>query len=187
MVVADVGISAATYERVALRDPHGQWELHHGQLREKPGMSFEHNDVMADLPYQLRDQLDRAAYRVIANAGRLRLNKGNYYIPDVMVIPMSMVQSLRDRPGRLEMYAQPLPLVVEIWSPSTGSYDINEKLTGYQARGDLEIWRIHPYERTLTAWRRQPNGSYTETVYHEGTVTPESLPGVAIDLAALFE
>lgn len=187
MVVVGIGISAAAYERVAVRDPHGQWELHHGQLREKPGMSFEHNEVMGELPYQLRDQLDRAAYRILANAGRLRINEGNYYIPDGVVIPTSMVQSLRDRPGRLEMYADPLPLVVEIWSPSTGSYDIREKLTGYQARGDLEIWRIHPYERTLTAWRRQPDGSYTETVYHEGAITPEFLPGVVIDLATLFD
>jgi len=24
----------------------------------------------------------------------------------------------------------------------------------------LEIWRIHPDERTLTSWQRQPDGSY---------------------------
>lgn len=187
MVVADVGISPTTYERVALRDPDGHWELHRGQLREKPGTSFEHNDVMVVLPYQLHAQLDRAAYRILVNAGRLRVSERNYYIPDVAVIPTSIMQSLRDRPGRLEMYADPLPLVVEIWSPSTGSYDIREKLAGYQERGDLEIWRIHPYDRTLTAWRRRPDGSYTETVYHDGAITPESLPGVVIDLVTLFD
>ncbi|MGI8643551.1 MAG: Uma2 family endonuclease [Thermomicrobiales bacterium] len=186
MVVADVGISAATYERVALRDPDGQWELHHGQLREKPTMSFEHNDVMAVLPYQLHAQLDRLKYRILTNGGRLRVSERNYYIPDVTVVPTEMVRALRDRPGRLEMYADPLPLVVEIWSPSTGSYDIQEKLAGYQERGDLEIWRVHPYERTLTAWRRQPDGSYDETLYPRGTVESVSLPGVVIDLATLF-
>ena len=186
MVVANLGISAATYERVALRDPDGQWELHHGQLREKPGMSFEHNDVMVELPHQLRTQLDRAEYRVLSNAGRLRVSERNYYIPDVVVIPVAMMRALRDRPGRLEMYADPLPLVVEIWSPSTGSYDIGDKLAGYQERGDHEIWRIHPYERTLTAWRRHPDGGYTETRYEDGVVQPSSLPGVGIDLATLF-
>ena len=50
-----------------------------------------------------------------------------------------------------------------------------------------EIWRIHPYERTLTAWRRLPDGSYDETVHHEGVVSPTALPGVEIDLAALFD
>lgn len=77
--------------------------------------------------------------------------------------------------------------MIEIWSPSTGRYDIIEKLRDYQARGDLEIWRVHPYERTITAWRRSPDGSYTESIYRGGTVRLESLPGVAIDLDTLFQ
>jgi Uma2 family endonuclease len=56
----------------------------------------------------------------------------------------------------------------------------------YQQRGDREIWLIHPDERTLTAWRRPPDGSYEETVYREGSVSPVALPGVTIHLAALF-
>ena len=60
------------------------------------------------------------------------------------------------------------------------------KLREYQRRGDLEIWRIHPYEHTLTAWRRQPDGSYAESLHTSGTVSPNALPGVTIDLDALF-
>jgi hypothetical protein len=45
---------------------------------------------------------------------------------------------------------------------------------------------VHPYERTLTSWRRQPDGSYAETVHREGIVKPGALPGVAIDLEMLF-
>ena len=85
------------------------------------------------------------------------------------------------------IFSDPLPLVVEVWSPSTGDYDVDAKLPVYQQRGDLEIWRIHPYERTLTAWRRQPDGSYQETIHREGMVKPAALPGVAIDLGALFD
>ena len=73
-----------------------------------------------------------------------------------------------------------------MWSRSTGDYDVEEKLAVYQQRGDLEIWRIHPYERTLTAWRRLPDGSYDETIHHEGVTRPTALPSVEIDLAALF-
>jgi Uma2 family endonuclease len=75
-----------------------------------------------------------------------------------------------------------------VWSPSTGAYDIAGKLPEYRRRGDAEIWYVHPYERTLTAWRRQEDGSYTETVYHEDEVVEvASLPGVRITLAELFE
>jgi Uma2 family endonuclease len=94
---------------------------------------------------------------------------------------------MAERPNAVEAYAEPLPLIVEVWSPSTGDYDVDSKLPEYRRRGDLEIWRIHPYEHTLTTWRRQPDGRYTETLYTSGSVQPASLPGVTIDLASLFQ
>ena len=77
--------------------------------------------------------------------------------------------------------------MVEVWSPSTGAYDVETKLQGYRERGDAEIWFIHPYERTLTAWRRQPDGSYAEETYRGGLVPVASLPGVVIDFDALLD
>jgi Uma2 family endonuclease len=56
----------------------------------------------------------------------------------------------------------------------------------YQQRGDLEIWRIHPYERTLTSWIRQADGSYLETTDREGVIHPVALPSVTIDIDELF-
>ena len=76
---------------------------------------------------------------------------------------------------------------LEVWSPSTGEYDVNAKVPEYQRRGDLEIWRIHPFDRTLIAWRRQPDGSYIESHYAGGTVKPVALPDVTIDLDTLFD
>ena len=179
-------MSEEAYRQFALGDPGGQWELHRGQLREKPGMSVEHGGVMDNLLAFLYEQLDRNEYRIRINHARLRRSADTYYVPDVAVIPTAFVRALRERPGSLDAYADPLPLVVEIWSPSTGGYDINEKLPDYKGRGDLEIWRIHLYERTLTAWRRRPDGVYTESIYRGGVVRPESLPGVAIDLDTFF-
>ena len=179
-------VSAETFERVALEDPEGHWELHCGRLRRKPGMTFEHNEVMHQLGFQFHRQLDRNRYRVRINTGHARRLESTYYIPDVFVIPVAYTEPLRGRQDRLEAYGDPLPLVVEVWLRSTGGYDVEEKFPEYRRRGDLEIWRIHPYERTLTAWRRQPDGSYTETLYQGGTVQPVALPGVTIDLDALF-
>jgi len=149
-------------------------------------MSVEHGDVMMHLAALLHNQLDRSEYRVRAGHARLRRSADTYYVPDVDVIPTAFEQSLREDPGSLDAYAVPLPLVVAIWSPSTRGFDINEKLPDYQRRGDLEIWLIHPYERTLIAWQRRPEGVYTESIYRGGIVHRESLPGVAIDLEALF-
>jgi Uma2 family endonuclease len=178
-------VTEETYRRLALGNT--RLELHRGQLREKPGMSVEHGSVEDNLLAQLYGQLDRSKYRLRANFAKLRRSSDTYYIPDVTVIPAALVQALFESPRSLDAYPDPLPLVVEIWSPSTGDYDIHAKLPDYQHRGDREIWYIHPYERTLTAWRREPDGTYVETVFRDGLVQPSSLPGVAIDLAALFK
>lgn len=179
-------VSEETYRRLALGDPQGQLELYDGRLREKPVMSAVHGDVIDFLAALLHGQLDRNAYRLRTSHARLRRSADTYYVPDVAVVPTAMVQALLERPRELDAYADPLPLVVEIWSPSTGDYDLNEKLPGYQQRGDLEIWFIHPYERTLTAWRRQPEGGYAEETYRSGMVPVVSLAGVAIDFDVLL-
>lgn len=115
---------------------------------------------------------------------RLRVSSETCYVPDLTVLPESLVTTLDD--DQFEVYAQPVPLVVEVWSPSTGEYDVDTKFPEYRLRGDLEIWRLHPYERTLTIWRRQPDGTYREELLHGGTVRPVALPGVSINLDELF-
>lgn len=182
-----MGISMKTYEQIALEDGDGLWELVCGRLREKPGMTYDHNQTMTNTGLLIAAQLDPDAYRIRINAGRMRMET-TAYIPDVMVIPAPLFEKLRrERPRGLEMYREPLPLVVEVWSPSTGRRDRTQKLRSYQARGDAEVWLIHPYERWLRAWRRQPDGSYVETLYTgDATVEPVALPEVWIDLAKLF-
>ncbi len=53
-------------------------------------------------------------------------------------------------------------------------------------RGDREIWFIHPGDLTLTAWRRRDDGGYDEVVFTGGLIALHGLPGVTIDLDALF-
>jgi Uma2 family endonuclease len=180
-------ISAETYGRVALESDDQHWELVCGRLREKPGMTARHNQTSRLLAAYLVRQLDMRAYTVSTDQAALRIPGGSYYVPDLCVIPVEAVlQADAERPLGLEIYSETMPLVVEVWSPSTGEYDVETKFAEYRRRGDLEIWRIHPLERTLTTWRKQPDGGYTETVYTEGNVQPTALPGVSITLAKRF-
>jgi Uma2 family endonuclease len=181
-----MAVSEATYLRLMLEDPDTKWELHCGQLWSKPLMTFEHSQVSWVLGFRLQNQLGLERYIVRVEVGHVRRSESRYYIPDVIVAPREMWQRLFSRPGIAEIFPEPLPLVVEVWSPSTGRLDIEEKLPEYQRRGDLEIWRIHSYDRVLTAWVRQPDGSYTETVYRQGSVRPAFLPDVSINLDELF-
>jgi Uma2 family endonuclease len=178
-------ISNAAYERLALADDDRKWELWDGVPREKPGMSAAHNEVGFELGHMLRSQLKRTDYRVRVDSGKVHRPGATYFIPDVFLVPTGYVTPKLDQRG-LEIYAQRLPLVVEIWSPTTGDYDIREKLAVYRQRGDLEAWFIHPYKRTLIAWRRQSDGSFEKSIFTSGIVRPVALPGVEIDLEALF-
>ena len=183
---ATTQISEETYQQIVFSDPDRQWELHDGQLREKPGKTWEGLDIVTELGFLLGNQLDRRQFRVFAG-GRVRRPAATIFLPDLMVVPTAWGREFRGRPGTLAIFPEPLPLVVEVWSESTGDYDVAAKLPVYQQRGDREIWLIHPYEQTLTAWRRQPDETYEETVYREGVVMPSALPGVSIHLADLFE
>ena len=178
-------ISEEAYQKFVLSGVDGSWELHDGRLVEKPAMTFRHGQIPMLLGHFLLSQLDRDAYAVVSEL-RVRKTSATVFMPDLMVVPTAYSKEIRDRPV-LAIFSDPLPLVVEVWSPSTGDYDVDAKVPVYQQRGDLEIWRIHPYERTVTSWQRQPDGSYQETIHRGGIVTPVALPGVAIDLETLFQ
>jgi Uma2 family endonuclease len=178
-------ITEEAYQQFVLSGVEGRWELHHDRLVEQPGRSWKHGSVVTELITLFHQQLDRAEYHVFSGL-RVRTPAATVFLPDVMIVATSYGDAIRDLPV-LAIFSDPLPLVVEVWSPSTGDYDVDAKLPVYQQRGDLEIWRIHPYERTLTAWRQQPDGSYHETLQRDGTITPVALPGVTIDLGALLD
>jgi Uma2 family endonuclease len=184
-VAVEQRISEEAYQKFVLSGVDGSWELHDGRLVEKPAMTFRHGQIPMLLGHFLLSQLDRDAYAVVSEL-RVRKSSATVFMPDLMVVPTAYSEEIRDRPV-LAIFSDPLPLVVEVWSPSTGDYDVDAKVPVYQQRGDLEIWRIHPYERTVTSWQRQPDGSYQETIHRGGIVTPVALPGVAIDLETLFQ
>jgi len=186
-MAVDQRTTVAAYERLCLAEPARRWELHDGHMVEKPAVTIGHSFVVGTLMRLLLPQLDPVRYRMSVNFTRLRRPNATYYVPGLVVIPVAF-DAAKLRPwGDLEVYEAPLPLVVEVWSPSTGGYDVDAKVPDYQARGDEEIWRLHPFERMLTVWRRRADGGYDETVHRSGVVEVGSLPGVSIDLDVLFD
>src|SRR2546429_2039008 len=87
-----VVVSAKTYEEVALEDDDGHWELDHGCLRQKPGMSFDHNGIMRALARRIDRQLDEREYEVAMDSSKTRIESGTFYIPDLVVIPTALAR-----------------------------------------------------------------------------------------------
>ena len=118
-------VSEETYLQLVVEDPEGHWELDCGRLRSKPGMTVPHNDIAWFVGHWLQSQLNPQEFRVRVDAGRLRRTAATYYEPDVMVIPAAVMHRRRaEAPAAVEAYSEPLPLVVEVWSPWTGEYDV---------------------------------------------------------------
>ena len=178
-------MSEQDYEAFVGFGIEGLWELHDGVLVEKPGMSWRHSAIASLLGFFLQKKLDLDQFRVFSDT-RVRRPSETIFIPDVMVVPMAYGAGLVDDP-RLAVFADPLPLVVEVWSRSTGDYDVETRIPIFMQRGDLEIWRIHSYEGAVTSWVRQPDGTYQETVYRSGTIRLAALPGVEIAGADIFD
>jgi Uma2 family endonuclease len=150
-------------------------------------MSFTHLTVVMLLGSSITRQVDPRQFLVITNDGRLRRTPRNYLIPDVSVVSLELLRRLRQaQPEGLGVFDEPLLFVAEVWSRSTGRYDANVKIPTYQLRGDQEIWRLHPFERTVTAWRRRPDGTYDELRFTSGKIQLHALPSVVVDLDALF-
>lgn len=185
MVIAQHRLTERDYEAFVLTGVPGQWELHDGMLVEKPAMTLGHMDVISRLSFHLQRQLDIEQYSVYGD-GRVRRPETTVFLPDIMVVPDAYREEFIDRADVLAVFDRPLPLVVEVWSRSTSHYDVAAKLPIYQQRGDAEIWLIHPFDRTLTAWRRQADGSYASTFHDSGVIQPVALPDVTIELSALF-
>src|SRR5438105_399967 len=97
-----MSVSEAAFRKLALEEPDAKWELVHGKLRQKPGMTAEHNYVATRLLVLLFQQLDRHEFDVRTNAGHVRRSAKNYFIPDVFVVPVSLVTPLRHRDDVLE-------------------------------------------------------------------------------------
>jgi len=154
MVTAARLLTLEPYERIALAEPERRWELHDGALREKTVTAYAHNRWLSWLSRRLFAQQDE--YDVRANPGRVSRSATGVYIPDLAVIPIPLTRRFERHPDALEVYDQPLPLVVEIWSPATGSFDLQTKIPAYQRRGgsrDLALPSVRSHADGLTPGR----------------------------------
>ena len=118
--------------------------------------------------------------RVHADA-EVKLSPAHVLVPDVLFVRRERSHILAGK-----VIEGPPDIVVEILSPSTRRRDPTDKRRLYERFGVLEYWVVDPVARTITV-NVLENGRYTSAVYREGdTIRTTILPGLEIDVAALF-
>ena len=164
-----------------LPDRPGKQELLRGELIEFPPAKKRHSKIGQRIFLALFDGIERvprdkanpALGEVYHEMGfRVTRNPDSWLIPDVSVAHPG-------QPGEDYIEGAPL-LAVEVVSPSNSAEQVAGKIEIYLANGAREVWVFYP--KTLSVW-----------VYHErtgtqvkGTLQSELLPGLSIDLAAVF-
>ncbi|MDR1632300.1 MAG: Uma2 family endonuclease [Dysgonamonadaceae bacterium] len=78
-------------------------------------------------------------------------------------------------------------MIVEVLSPSTRKYDLNDKFRLYEASGVKEYWVVEP-KSDISVFLLQEDGVYAEGIVYAGKVKVpvHNLPGLEIDTEELF-
>jgi Uma2 family endonuclease len=173
-----------TYDDLlALPDDGKRYELIDGVLVEMPGPSWMHADIVGAFFTLLRVyvQSNFPGGKVLTAPVDVWLSEHRVVQPDILYV----------RPGRPSLFAQPPAvrgapdLVIEVLSPSNPEHDLLTKYAIYEQAGVPEYWSADQAAAVMTV-NVLRDGRYVEHPIVDGLATSEVLPGLQIDVAALF-
>ena len=152
-------------------------------VREPPGPSPSHQEVVGELYLQLRLALEGTPYRPYVAPFDVRLPKSGEAdeLIDTVVQPDVLVISDISKIDRRGLRGAP-HWAAEILSPTTARHDQVVKLPVYERAGFLEVWLIDHIDRVLSIYRLE-NGRYGQPTVVElkGKTAISAIPGVSID------
>jgi Uma2 family endonuclease len=179
---ADEPLRPVTFEEYrALPDDGPRYELIGGVLYMSPAPKLIHQFVSGEIYARLRDHVNdhRLGLAMFAPFD-VRFSEHNAVQPDVLFFSVANRRALGDD------YGVGAPdLAIEVLSPSNRRVDLVLKRALYADNGVPEYWIVDPGKRTISV-NRLHDGRYRETTHTGGTVEFQTLPGLVIDMATLF-
>ena len=165
-------LSFDEFER--LPDEPGKDELLNGEWFHLPPAFINHMDIV----HRVFAFLTSIAKRFDDRLGRVYMETGykignsNWVVPDVST-------THRDQPR--EKYLQGAPaLAIEVISEANTARQIDRKRKLYLQNGSIEVWVFYPDTESVWLYRADHAQEFT------GELRSDLLPGLRIDLAALF-
>ena len=160
--------------------PEDRVELIEGEIVDMAPIGSAHGGTLVGLT-ELVARAVADGKVLVSVQGPLHLDHHNEPQPDLML--------LRPRPDRYRAShptATDVLLLVEI-ADSSLAYDRGPKLTLYASHGVPEVWIVDLVGRAVEVFRRPgPEGYAERRRVTEGMATPTLVPGLDIDIAALF-
>lgn len=166
----------------ALPDDGPRYELIGGVLHQRPSLKVIHQFVSGELfvaldKWSRRDRLGL----VLFGPFDVKFSAHNAVQPDLVFYSNANLDALG------EDYGVGAPdLVIEVLSPSNRRNDLVLKRALYTDNGVPEYWIVDPDKRTISV-NLLHGDRYRETIHAGGSVEVQTLPGLAIDMATLFD
>ena len=142
------------------RLPEGSpYQLIAGEIIMSPSPTFFHQDIILNITDRLSPFIRKNNLgKIVLSPMDVYLTEEDVYQPDLIFIRKENVHLL-DPNDRIRFVPD---LVIEVLSPSTGSYDYSRKKRIYCERGVREYWIIDPEDRTIEIMVK--DGAFYQTV-----------------------
>lgn len=156
---------------------HTKCEYVDGWIRAMTGATNRHNHVKLNTTFSLMKSLAGQPCQVWDSDTKIRVFYQQYkrfYYPDIQVVsePNLPTESFQDRPV----------LVVEVLSPSTRLYDLDEKLTAYTQIPTLQYYLILEQHQPIAILLRR-SGDLFERLEFQSTESVIDLPALGVRIA----
>ncbi len=173
---------------LAMTPPAGggaRYQLINGELIEMSGASDPHQVFLMWLCSGMLLQVDALGIGEIRIPPYdVHIDRFNTYQPDLLYVSNERRHIFN--PDGHGVSGAP-DVVVEILSDSTRRRDLNEKLPVYIASGVREAWIVDLEDATLTVHSADAGAAGSVAVFTaEDMLTSAAMPGVAIELGAIF-
>jgi Uma2 family endonuclease len=157
-------------------------EFTDGAIEVLPMPTDEHQPLSQFLLFAFQAAVQPRGGVIRYSPLRLRIRPRKFREPDLLLLLDA------GDPRRENRYWLGADLVLEIISPDNPERDLVDKRFDYAEAAIPEYWIVNPKEQSVTVLRLD-NDSYTEHgIFVRGQhATSPLLPGLAVDVAALFD
>ncbi len=163
-------------------DDGRHYELFDGEIFVSPTPNQRHQWIASDIHFLLASFVKTNKLGKVASSPlAVRLSTNIVLEPDLLFIRKG---SSADNLTTTWIEGAPA-LVVEILSKSTASRDVNRKRELYEQYGVEEYWIVDPVKQTILALSLV-DGSYQSIPQQDGNFASRALPGLEINVPALF-
>jgi Uma2 family endonuclease len=154
-----------------------------GWVRAMTGATNRHNQVKLNCLVSLAAKLKGHNCRPFDSDTKVRIREQRlrrFYYPDAQVVCRGNAPT--------DVFQDAPVLIIEVLSPSTRRYDLDEKLAAYLMIPSLECYLVlEQHQPQAIVFRRTPDGFLRTT--HEGVVAAIDFPslGCALSLSEVYE